>query len=98
MPRPAHIHWRVVAIVGLERELRFSGKQFVAEDPVRVQDEMLTEVVRVVVLENASYLHIGKRKGFSQVFHPTSLNDRFIESLADEVGDGAVRFDGSGVN
>src|SRR6202790_4248147 len=98
VPRPANIPGNVVAGIGLERELCVLSEQFVAKNPVRVEDIVFAEVSSVVVLENAADLNVGQSEGLGHVFHAAGLDDRFVESLAVEVDDGAVRFNGAGVN
>src|ERR1700676_5442384 len=90
VPRPANIPRNVVAGIGLERKLCVLGEQFVAKNPVRVEDIVFAEVSGVVVLENAADLNVGQRKSLGHVFYATGFDDRFIESLAGEVDDGAV--------
>src|SRR6185437_288988 len=69
-------------------------EQLVAEDPVRVEDEVFGQVDGVVILDDAAHLNLGQSKGFCQVLQPFGLGNRFVKNLSVEISDGTVRPDG----
>ena len=93
----AQVKLHVVTVIWDEREPRSFREQLVTENPVRVEDVTLREILGVVILEDAARLDIRKSEGLGQIFHATSFHDRLIECFPAELHDRAIRPDSAGV-
>src|SRR4029077_20180468 len=76
--------------VRLQREFALFAEQLVAQNPIRIEDQVFREVDRVMVFNDAAWLNIGKREGFGEVFKTASLDDFLLVDFAVKVGDRAI--------
>jgi len=60
---------------------------------MRIEDKVLAKIVRVVILEDASDLNIGKRERLGQILQPFCFDDGLVKNPPIEVSDRPVRPD-----
>src|SRR6266853_3679651 len=77
--------------VRLQREFALLAEQLVAQNPIRIEDQVFREVDHVVVFNDTARLNIGEREGLSKVFKTASLDDFLFIDFAVKVDDRAIR-------
>src|SRR5207245_11641748 len=87
VPTPTHVELLIIAGVRFERKPCVPGEEFVAKNPVRVEDEILRQVRGVVVLDDAADLDIGKGESLGHILHSLSLHNGLVKNLPVKVDD-----------
>ena len=84
--------------IRFQTELAALGEEFLAQNPVRVVNVTLIQVIGVVILDDAAHLHVGQCEGFRQELHALRLHDGLVKSLSFEIHNRAIRPDCPGLN
>jgi len=61
--------------VGFNVNFALLAEQLVAQNPIRIKDQVFREVDRVVVFNDAAWLNVGEREVLARYLKTASLHD-----------------------
>src|SRR5579863_7507259 len=96
---PTEPEWILeTSYIGLERKPGGFGKELLAQNPVRLVEHVLFEVIGEGIFDNAAGLHVGQSESLGEVLQSAGFDDGFLENLATEVHRRTVRPDAAGAD